>query len=84
MGRAFGRRYVFGKLQTSLKVHFSKSDSLGQEGESLKKVPGQRNGAQRGKKRTLSQSPVEKAKSRRVADFWGCLQQLVSFRFLCD
>lgn len=30
------------------KLAFQKHASLGQEGESLKKVPGQRNGAQRG------------------------------------
>lgn len=39
---------------------------------------------EQGEKKKTSQPLVEKAKSQRVADFWGCLQQLVSFRFLCD
>lgn len=41
-------------------------------GESLKKVPGQKERSQGGRG-GLFQSLVEKAKSRRVADFWVCL-----------
>lgn len=65
-----------------LRVHFSKHASLGQEREKPEQGSWAKELSQRGK--NLPQPLVEKARSRRVADFWVCLRQLVSFRFLCD